>query len=230
MREFGSPVISSWANASHGLDALLNPWNVVLGVAVLFLARVLAILYFINNIVEEGFVKKCRKALLLNAAVFLVLFLAFLIRILVADGYAVDPATGVIFMEPYKYFSNFIQMPVVLAVFLIGVVLVLYGIVATVLKSRFTKGIWFGGTGAVLTVMGLLLCAGWNNTAYYPSTADLQSSLTLANSSSSEFTLRVMAYVSLFVPVVLAYIFYTWRSLDHKKIDLEEMNGGGHSY
>lgn len=225
------PVISSWANAGHGLDALLNPWNVVLGLAVFFLARILGSLYFINNISDADLVKRCRRALWGNTGLFLIFFLSFVIRTLLADGYAVNPENGEIFMEPYKYLTNFIEMPVVLVVFLIGVLAVLWGIIRTLWKPAFDKGIWFAGAGTVLTVLALLLVAGYNNTAYYPSIADLQSSLTLANSCSSQFTLRVMAYVSILVPFVLAYIFYAWRSIDRKKIDAKEMQDeGGHAY
>ena len=224
------PVISQWANGWHGLDALLNPWNVVLGPAVFFLARILGALYFINNINEDDLVKRCRRALWGNTALFLVFFLAFVIRTLLADGYAVRPETGEVFMEPYKYLTNFLQMPVVLLVFLVGVVAVLWGIIRTLWKPAFDKGIWFAGAGTVLTVLALLLVAGYNNTAYYPSTHDLQSSLTLANSCSSQFTLKVMAYVSILVPFVLAYIFYAWRSIDNRKIDAKEMEEGGHAY
>ena len=224
------PVISQWANGWHGLDALLNPWNVVLGLAVFFLARILGALYFINNINEDDLVKRCRRALWGNTALFLVFFLAFVIRTLLADGYAVRPETGEVFMEPYKYLTNFLQMPVVLLVFLVGVVAVLWGIIRTLWKPAFDTGIWFAGAGTVLTVLALLLVAGYNNTAYYPSTHDLQSSLTLANSCSSQFTLKVMAYVSILVPFVLAYIFYAWRSIDNRKIDAKEMEEGGHAY
>lgn len=224
------PVISQWANGWHGLDALLNPWNVVLGLAVFFLARILGALYFINNINEDDLVKRCRRALWGNTALFLVFFLAFVIRTLLADGYAVRPETGEVFMEPYKYLTNFLQMPVVLLVFLVGVVAVLWGIIRTLWKPAFDKGIWFAGAGTVLTVLALLLVAGYNNTAYYPSTHDLQSSLTLANSCSSQFTQKVMAYVSILVPFVLAYIFYAWRSIDNRKIDAKEMEEGGHAY
>ena len=224
------PVISQWANAGHGLDALLNPWNVVLGLAVFFLARILGALYFINNINEDDLVRRCRRALWGNTALFLLFFLAFVIRTLVADGYAVRPETGEVFMEPYKYLTNFLQMPVVLLVFLVGVVAVLWGIIRTLWKPTFDKGIWFAGAGTVLTVLALLLVTGYNNTAYYPSTHDLQSSLTLANSCSSRFTLKVMAYVSILVPFVLAYIFYAWRSIDNRKIDAKEMEEGGHAY
>ena len=225
------PVISSWANAGHGLDALLNPWNVVLGLAVFFLARILGSLYFINNISDADLVKRCRRALWGNTGLFLIFFLSFVIRTLLAEGYAVNPENGEIFMEPYKYLTNFIEMPVVLVVFLIGVLAVLWGIIRTLWKQALDKGIWFAGAGTVLTVLALLLVAGYNNTAYYPSIADLQSSLTLANSCSSQFTLRVMAYVSILVPFVLAYIFYAWRSIDRKKIDAKEMQDeGGHAY
>ena len=224
------PVISQWANAGHGLDALLNPWNVVLGLAVFFLARILGALYFINNINEDDLVRRCRRALWGNTALFLLFFLAFVIRTLVADGYAVRPETGEVFMEPYKYLTNFLQMPVVLLVFLVGVVAVLWGIIRTLWKPTFDKGIWFAGAGTVLTVLALLLVTGYNNTAYYPSTHDLQSSLTLANSCSSQFTLKVMAYVSILGPFVLAYIFYAWRSIDNRKIDAKEMEEGGHAY
>ena len=224
------PVISQWANGWHGLDALLNPWNVVLGLAVFFLARILGALYFINNINEDDLVKRCRRALWGNTGLFLLFFLSFIIRTLLADGYAVRPETGEVFMEPYKYLTNFLQMPVVLLVFLVGVVAVLWGIIRTLWKPAFDKGIWFAGAGTVLTVLALLLVAGYNNTAYYPSTHDLQSSLTLANSCSSQFTLKVMAYVSILVPFVLAYIFYAWRSIDNCKIDAKEMEEGGHAY
>lgn len=224
------PVISHWANGWHGLDALLNPWNVILGLAVFFLARILGSLYFINNINEKDLIARCRRALWGNTGLFLIFFLAFVIRTLVADGYAVNPATGEIYMEPYKYLTNFLEMPIVLIVFLIGVVSVLWGIIRTLWKAAFDKGIWFAGIGTVLTVLALLLVAGYNNTAYYPSTNDIQSSLTLANSCSSLFTLKVMAYVSILVPFVLAYIFYAWRSIDNRKIDAKEMQESGHAY
>ena len=226
----GPLLLGQWGNGWHGLDALLNPWNVVLGLAVFFLARVLGLLYFINNIADDALITKCRRALYANAGLFLVFFLAFVIRTLLADGYAVNPDTKEIYMEPYKYLNNFLAMPAVLATFLIGVVLVLFGILRTLLKKTFDKGIWFAGGGTILTVLALLLIAGYNNTAYYPSFTDIQSSLTLSNSCSSQFTLKTMAYVSILVPFVIAYIFYAWRSIDKKKIDAEEMDEGGHAY
>ena len=224
------PVISQWGNGWHGLDALINPWNVILGLAVFFLARILGALYFINNIADEELVAKCRRSIYGNTALFLIFFLAFVIRTLLADGYAVNPDTKEVYMEPYKYLTNFLEMPVVLGIFLLGVVLVLFGILRTLLKKGFDKGIWFAGIGTMLTVLALLLTAGYNNTAYYPSFTDIQSSLTLSNSCSSQFTLKTMAYVSILVPFVIAYIFYAWRSIDKKKIDAEEMDEGGHAY
>ena len=193
-------------------------------------ARILGALYFINNIADEELVAKCRRSIYGNTALFLIFFLAFVIRTLFADGYAVDPDTKEVYMEPYKYLTNFLEMPVVLGIFLLGVVLVLFGILRTLLKKGFDKGIWFAGIGTILTVLALLLTAGYNNTAYYPSFTDIQSSLTLSNSCSSQFTLKTMAYVSILVPFVIAYIFYAWRSIDKKKIDAEEMDEGGHAY
>lgn len=224
------PVISSWGNGWHGLDALTNPWNVVLGLAVFFLSRVLGVLYYINSIDCDELITRCRRALVRNTVLFLVFFLAFVIRTLLTEGYAVNPQTQEVYMEPYKYLLNFIQMPAVLALFLVGVVLVLFGIGKTIWKRGFDKGIWFAGLGTVFTVLALLLTAGYNNTAYYPSFTNLQSSLTLSNSCSSLFTLETMAYVSILVPFVIAYIFYAWRSISKKKIDTKEMNEGGHAY
>lgn len=223
------PVISRWANGWHGLDALANPWNVVMGLAVFFLARVLGALYFINNIADTELVARCRRSLWGNSVLFLIFFLAFLVRTLVADGFAVQPENGWICMEPYKYLHNFLAMPWVLVIFLLGVAGVLGGIVRTLWKPDYDKGIWLSGAGTVLAVFALLLTAGYNHTAYYPSVADLQSSLTLANSCSSRFTLEVMAYVSILVPFVLAYIFYAWRRIDSHKIDADEMKDG-HTY
>ena len=231
--EDASPVISSWANASHGLDALLNPWVLVFGFAVVFLARVLGILYVMNNVDDEEIHSRGSKRLIGAAVPFLVLFVAYFIHLLLKDGFAVNPETGEIYMEPYKYLHNLLSMWYLLIILLIGVVLVLWGIAKellcgselfTIHSSLFTlSGIWFAGIGTVLTVLALLLCSAWNNTAYYPSTADLQSSLTIQNSCSSEFTLRTMFYVSLLVPFVLAYIVYAWRAIDSKKLTKEEI-------
>ena len=217
-----SPIISRWANASHGLDALLNPWVLVFGLAVMFLARVLGILYVMNNVNDEN-VRSRGSVRLLGAAVpFLVLFVAYLIHLLLKDGYAYDEA-GVISIVPYKYLNNFITLWPLTILFLAGVILVLFAIGKTIVSKEYIGGIWPAGIGVVLVVLPLLLMSAWNNTAYYPSTADLQSSLTLANSCSSEFTLRTMFYVSLLVPFVLAYIVYAWRAIDKKKLDKQEL-------
>ncbi len=220
------PVISHWANASHGLDALLNPWNIVLGFAVFFLARVLGALYIINNVDDENICLLARHQLMINAFPFLLLFVAFLVHLLLKDGYASNPITGFIVVEPMKYLHNLSAMWYVAVMFVGGVVLVLSSIILTLMKKNFTKGIWFGGIGTVLTVLSLLLCAGWNNTAYYPSSVDLQSSLTIANSCSSQFTLSTMVAVSVLVPFVFAYIAYVWHLMDRKKIDKDEVNSG----
>ena len=217
------PVISSWANASNGLDALLDPWNLVFGFAVMFLARVLGSLYFINNINDKEIRIKSRHQTMVNGIAFLILFLAFIIRTLLKDGFAVNHVTGEIFMEPYKYFTNFITLWWLLVLFLVGVILVLFGSIKTYLCETFHKGIWFVGIGVLFVVLALLMNVGYNDTAYYPSTCDLQSSLTLSNSCSSEFTLRTMAWVSLFIPFVLAYIIYAWRAIDKKKIEKDEI-------
>ncbi|MCI7018160.1 MAG: cytochrome d ubiquinol oxidase subunit II [Prevotella sp.] len=220
---FASPVISSWANASHGLDALLDPWNLVLGFAVFFLARILGILYVMNNVNDENIRSRGSVRLIGCAVPFVVLFVAFLVRTLLKDGYAYEPTTGVIMMEPYKYLHNFIDMWYLAVLLLAGVVLVLYGIIRTIISKTYIGGIWPVGIGTVLTVLALLLSAGWNNTAYYPSNADLQSSLTIANSCSSYFTLSTMAVVSVLIPFVLAYIVYAWYSIDKKKLDKQEI-------
>ncbi|MDE6647522.1 MAG: cytochrome d ubiquinol oxidase subunit II [Prevotella sp.] len=217
-----TPVISRWANASHGLDALLNPWVLVLGLAVMFLARVLGILYVINNVDDEDIRSRGSVRLLGNAVPFVILFVAYLLHLLLKDGYAYTDE-GVIYMEPYKYLNNLLSMWYLLIILLAGVVLVLYGIGKTVVSKDYIGGIWPAGIGTVLTVLALLLTAAWNHTAYYPSTADLQSSLTMQNSCSSEFTLRTMFYVSLLVPFVLAYIVYAWRAIDQKKLNKEEV-------
>ena len=222
--DMASPVISQWANASHGLDALLNPWVLVLGFAVFFLARILGILYVMNNVNDENIRSRASVRLVGATICFLVLFVSYLVHLLLIDGYAYAD-DGQILVEPNKYLHNFFEMWYVLVVLLVGVVLVLYGIVKEFVngKSSNSKSIWPVGIGVVLTVLALLLCAGWNHTAYYPSTADLQSSLTIANSCSSEFTLRTMAIVSLLIPFVLAYIVVAWRKIDRKKLDKDEI-------
>ena len=227
--DFMQPVISHWANGSRGLDVLLNPWVVIFGISVVFLARILGTLYINNNVNDDIIRGRVRKQLLVNTVLFLLFFLPFLIVTLVGEGYAVNEA-GVIVMEPMKYLNNLLAMWPLAIILLVGVVLLLFGIVKTVLKPEYVRGIWPAGIGVVLVVLVLFLIAGWNNTAYYPSTAELQSSLTLKNSSSSEFTLKAMFYVSFLVPFVLAYIFYAWRAIDKKAIERKEIAEDDHAY
>ena len=223
-----TPVISSWANASHGLDALLDPWVLVFGLAVMFLARVLGTLYIINNVNNDDIRSRAGFQLLASSLVFVVLFVAYLIHLLLKDGYAYT-ADGTIVIESYKYLHNFLDMWYLLVILLIGVVLVLFAIGRSFTDKQWIWGIWPAGIGVVMVVLSLLLCAGWNNTAYYPSTADLQSSLTIQNSCSSEFTLTTMAIVSILIPFVLAYIWHAWWSIDKKKLDIKEITDD-HAY
>ena len=223
--QMAQPVISRWANASHGLDALTDMWNVIFGLAVFFLARVLGGLYIINNVNDENIRSRASVQLIGNAVLFLVFFLAFLFKVVLGYGYAYDD-NGTIGILEYKYLNNLIEMWYLTVVILIGVVLLLFGIIKTIVSKTYIRGIWPAGIGVVLVVLCLLLCAGWNHTAYYPSNEDLQSSLTIANSCSSEFTLRTMTYVSIFIPFVLAYIVYAWRALDKKEIDKDEIAHG----
>ena len=216
LTDIGAPVISRWANASAGLDALLDPWNLVFGFAVMFLARMLGILYIINNVDDEDIRSRGSVRLIGCTVPFLMLFIAFFVRTLHKAGYAVDPTTGLVFMQPMKYLHNYLDIWPLAVLTVIGVVLLLYGVVRTILSSTYIRGIWPAGIGVVLVVLSLLLVAGWGDTAYYPSNADLQSSLTIANSCSSEFTLRTMFYVSLLVPFVFGYIAYVWRVMDRK--------------
>lgn len=220
------PVISRWANASNGLDALLNPWNLVFGLAVFFLSRILGILYIMNNINDENLRSRGSVQLVGNTVMFFLFFFLFIIHIMLADGYAVDPNTGAIGTLEGKYLQNLVDMWYLAVVLIIGALLLIYGIRKTIVSKTYIKGIWPAGIGVVLVVLCLLLNVGWNNTVYYPSTADIQSSLTIQNSCSSEFTLRTMAWVSLFIPFVLAYIVYAWYSLDKKKIDKNEIQNG----
>lgn len=230
MAEEVMPVISSWTNAWHGLDAFSNPWNIVFGFAVVFLARLLGNLYFINNINSDGLISRCRRQLITDTIPFLWFFLTSVGYICMKDGFAVLPDTGEIVLVPYKYGVNFIEMPILIVLVLIGVIGVLYGLLRSIFSKTFRKGIWFAGIGTVLVVLSLLLNVGYNDTAYYPSVADMQSSLTLSNSSSSEFTLKVMAFVSILIPFVLAYIVYAWRAIDKKSITLDELKESDHSY
>lgn len=216
------PVLSRWANASHGLDALLDPWNLVLAIAVFMLARILGILYIKNNIEHEALLERCTKQLPWNALIFLAFFVAFLIHVLTKDGFGDHGGMGIT-EEELTYLNNLIEMPGLALILLIGIVLVLLGIFKASKSVTYRNGIWLTGIGTILTVLVLFLITGWNQTAYYPSLIDINSSLTIANSSSSEFTLRTMSYVSFLIPFVLAYIIYAWRAIDKKGITLEEI-------
>lgn len=229
---------SFWQSSFRGLELAFNFGryatyvNLSLGIAVFFLARVLAILYFMNNVDDKTIGERAHKKLLPNALWFLVFFLFFLVNILIMQGFNYDPVTKVVNMESYKYLHNLLQMPVVLIILLLGIVMVLWGIIraAFAYEKQSKKAIWFSGIGVVLTVFALFLTAGFNHTAFYPSIYDLQSSLTIQNASSSNYTLIAMSYVSLMVPFVIAYIWYAWRALDKKKITVKEMEEDTHAY
>lgn len=223
---------SQWERATHGLEAALNVQNLSLGMALFFLSRTLGTLFILQNVRHTDIIIRARKQILRDAIPFLVFFLTFTGMLLLKEGFAVNPETGEVFMQPYKYFHNLVEMPVVGILFLLGVVLVLLGIFRTIFcfEKCSDKGIWGAGAGTVLTVFALFLTAGYNNTAFYPSTFDLQDSLTIQNSSSSHYTLTVMSYVSLLVPFILAYIFFAWRAITSKKIDQEELEEEGHIY
>lgn len=225
----GYTAISQWTSPWRGLEAVLDFRNLALGLAVLFLSRTLGLQYFINNIDDETIDARSRKHIWYNAVPFVVFFLVFFVSILMSAGWAVDPSTGVVSVVDYKYFTNLVEMPIVLVLLLLGVVAVLAGIVVS-LFSKSRNGIWFTGIGTVVTVLMLLLTVGLNNTAYYPSLADTQSSLTIFNSSSSEFTLTAMSYVSIMIPFVLAYIWHSWRSMNKKRITRAEIKSDTHLY
>lgn len=218
-----------WANTWYGLEALLNIRNLALGFAILFLTRINGLLYIINTIDDENLIKKSGKKLILNSIPFLLFFLFFVISLLISKGFAVNPETGIVTVEKFKYLHNFIQMPLVLIIFLTGVVGILFGIGISVLRNS-EKGIWFSGAGTVLAVFSLFLVAGFNGTSFYPSSFDLQSSLTIRNASSSLFTLKTMMYVSFIIPFVIAYIWYAWKAINNTKITENEMKSNGHVY
>jgi cytochrome d ubiquinol oxidase subunit II len=220
---------SYWANGWHGLEAVTNFHNVALGVSVFALSRILAIHYFHKNIDDKDILEKSKNALWVNTGIFLLAFLYWLIKLLIKDGFAYDPDTFIVFMEPYKYLHNLLAMPLVTVILLSGIILVLFGIIRSLI-SFYQNAIVFTGLGTVLTVFALFLIAGFNNTCFYPSIADLQSSLHIQNASSSKYTLVAMSYVSLMVPFVLAYIVYTWRAINKKKIDQKEMESDSHIY
>jgi cytochrome d ubiquinol oxidase subunit II len=218
-----------WATHWYGLEALLNFRNLALGFTVLFLARVNGLLYIQNSVSDDELLTRSYKKLIINSVMFLIFFLLFVITLMLSTGFAINNTTGNVILEKYKYFHNFIQMPAVLVMFLSGVVGVLFGIgISLFFKS--TKGIWYSGTGTVLAVFSLFLIAGFNGTSFYPSSSDLQSSLTISNASSSNFTLKTMVYVSFLIPFVIAYIWQVWRAINNKKITNEEISTGDHKY
>lgn len=220
-------VISQWTTPWHGLEAVTNLRNWALGLAVVLLAMVLACQYLMNDLNDETLRTRMRTWLQRLSVGFVVLFVAWLAALLLADGWTADPATGAISVEPYKYLHNLADMPWVAVALVVGIVTVLWSIALGWIGRR--RAIWFGGAGTVITVLSLLLLAGWNHTVYYPSLADMQSSLTIANSSSSLFTLKTMFWVSLFVPFVVAYIWYAWRALSRRPMTREEIRQeGGH--
>jgi len=219
----------TWGTSAHGLEAALCPFNLLLGLSVFFLARVLGLLYFQKNIDNDNILSRSKKALFNNALPFVGFFMAFTLWLLLRDGFAVNPDTGEVFMEPFKYLHNLQAMPLVLILFVLGVLAVLGGIATGLLRDS-GNGILFAGPGTILVVFSLFMLAGMNNTAFYPSTHDLQSSLTIVNASSSHYTLVAMSWVSLIVPFVLAYIIYAWRALNKKKIDEKEMEEEHHVY
>ena len=218
-----------WATHWYGLEALLNIRNLALGFAVLFLARVNGLLYLINTLEDNELIQRAVKKLIINSIPFLFFFLFFVISLLISEGFAANPVSGIITVEKFKYLHNLLQMPVVLIMFLAGVVSVLYGIGITLLKKSIT-GIWFSGTGTILAVFALFLVAGFNGTSFYPSLSDLQSSLTIRNASSSHFTLKTMMFVSFIIPIVILYIWYAWRAINNHRITEEEMNSEEHKY
>lgn len=215
--------LSTWQTNWYGIEILFNFTNISLGIAILFLARTLGALYILNNVNYDIIKERARKQVLYNALPFLVFFLYFITKILLMDGYAVNPETKEIYMQSYKYFNNYLEMPLALIFFLSGVVLVLLGIGLAWFKKS-DKGIWFSGVGTILTVLSIFFILGYNNTSFYPSSADIQSSLTIENASSSRYTLTAMSYISLFVPVVLVYIYFTWRAIDKGKVTEDDVN------
>jgi len=220
----------TWEGPARGLEAALNIQNLALGFSVFFLSRILASLYFMKNIGDKEMYTRSKRQLMLNTIPFLAFFLFFLISLLLSKGFTYDPNTKLISVEKFKYLHNLLDMPLVLVLLLTGIVGVLIGIGSAIFKEKNTRGIWFTGCGTFLAVFSLFLLAGLNHTAFYPSTFDMQSSLTIENASSSKFTLTAMSYVSLMIPFVLAYIFYAWRSMNKKPISQEELQTEKHVY
>lgn len=226
-----TPVISYWTNPWRGLEALWSPFfNLVLGFAMVMLSRSLGALYLINNIHNKPLMQRLRLLLLSNSIWFVISFVTYLVAILTKTGYHADPTTDTISIIDYKYINNLMEMPIVFSMLVVGILLVLYGIIRTIIQADYTRGIWSTGFGSIITVMSLFLTLGYNNTAYYPSTADIQSSLTISNSCSSEFTLFTMSIVSIIIPFVIAYIAYCWRKMDKKNLTGKEVSESPHLY
>lgn len=221
--------MGKWDTPWHGLEAVLNIRNISLGITVLFLARLLGLMYIINTIDDDALLQKARKRTLGNLIPFLTGFLYFVISLFLSKGFSVDPLNGDVFMEENKYLHNFLEMPPVLIMFLAGTLLVLFSLYRTIFTNR-TDPVWYSGSGTILVVLSLFLVAGYNNTAFYPSLTDLQSSLTIRNASSSFFTLKTMMYISFIIPLVIGYIWYAWSAINRKRIDKEEISGEGHIY
>ena len=221
--------LSQWETSTRGLEAVLNWHNVALGLTVFFLARISGILYFIRNVDDDNILPRARKHLLYNTIPFLVVFLAFLTGLLLKDGFAYHPETGLVSMEPFKYLHNLLSMPLVMLFLISGTLLVLFALYRGLFTTA-TQSFYYAGAGTVMVVFSLFLIAGFNHTCYYPSVFDLQSSLHIENSSSSHYTLTVMSYVSLLVPFVLAYIIYAWSAINKKKINASDMENEPHVY
>ena len=222
--------LSQWETPYHGLEAALVPHNLLLGFSILFLTRILALLYFLNNINNQQIVTRAKIRLLHNSFIFAVCFITFLVMLLKKDGFNYDPASGEVNMESFKYLHNLLAMPVVLIMLLAGIVLVLSGITRSFFGRRYNRGIWYAGPGSIMTVLSLFLIAGFNHTCFYPSAYNIQDSLTIENSSSSHYTLTVMSYISLFIPFVIAYIAWAWRTINKKQLTTEELSTENHKY
>ncbi len=221
--------LSYWQTVFYGIEILANPTNLALGLAVMFLSRVLGAMYIINNVDDENIRKRGRSQVGFNAIAFLIFFLYFFVKVLLGTGYAYDPESKIVFIESFKYFNNYLELPIASIILILGVLSVLWGVFITWFRKS-VKGIWFSGLGTVLTVFSLFMVLGFNNTAFYPSSVDLQSSLTIENASSSKYTLTMMSYISLVVPFVLWYIFYAWSLIDKRKINHQELENDDHKY
>ncbi len=219
-----------WHGNLRGVEAAFNIQNLSLGLALFFLARVMACLYFRNNINNDNINNRIKNELIINFVPFLIFFLFFLVKTLISEGFALNAETGIIEMEKYKYLHNLIEMPLVTVILLVGIVGVLWGVIKTIFTPKYRLGIWFSGAGTILTVFALFLVAGFNNTSFYPSTYDLQSSLTIRNASSSHYTLTAMSYISLLVPFVIAYIWHAWKAINKKRISIDELKEDEHKY